>query len=100
MVKRIGVDGGAIDVLWGQRKGRQIGTERGRSGEENDGEEVGLSGGRWFSGYGWFGFFFVLASCGSGRGRWRERLRGWETEGCEREERACSGRGGSWPWRR
>jgi hypothetical protein len=41
-----------------------------------------------------------LASCGSGRGRWRERLRGWETEGCEREERACSGRGGSWPWRR
>ena len=58
MVKRIGVDGGAIDVLWGQRKGRQIGTERGRSGEENDGEEGGLSGGRWFWGYGWFSFFF------------------------------------------
>jgi len=44
VVKRIGVDGGAIDVLWGQRTGRQIGTERGRSGEENDGEEGGLSG--------------------------------------------------------
>jgi len=45
-------------------------------------------------------FFFVLASCGSGRWRWREQLRGWETEGCEREERACSGRGGGWRWRR